>query len=163
MIAVLIVALPIVRSGIEKNLEYWGGGVESLANMLEHGWGEFLATNAIVVSLGVLVVSLSYLALFVTFHHLYLGQYLPANITSLAAPPFMLFIFFMISDPKTSPKIWWHQVLFALAVVVMEGMFKLNKIPNGVLWSLLITCFFYNAVIPMMRDLFTQRDELVLN
>ncbi len=59
----------------------------------------------------------------------------------------------MISDPKTTPKEWWRQMLFALAVVLIEGMFKLNKIPNGVLWSLLIVCFFNNVIIPMMKEL----------
>ncbi len=124
----------------------------------------YLATVGILLTFiaGRLIVSLSYLTFFVMFHHLYLGQFLPANITSLAAPPFMLFIFFMISDPRTSPGKWWHQVLFALAIVIMEGMFKLNKIPNGVLWSLLMASFVYNALIPMMKDLWFQRNELVL-
>ncbi len=99
------------------------------------------------------VISLSYLAFFVMFHYAYLGQFLPANIYGLYAPPFMLFIFFMISDPKTTPNEWWRQVLFALSVVIIEGVSKLNKIPNGVLWSLLIVSFCHNAIIPMAKDM----------
>lgn len=57
---VLLVALPIIQAGIEKNLEYWGGGFESMANMLEHGWGEFLASSGVIVGVGVAVVGGSY-------------------------------------------------------------------------------------------------------
>ncbi len=102
---------------------------------------------------GRFIVSASYLAFFWLFDYFYLGQHLPANITSLAAPPFMLFIFFMISDPKTTPKVWWHQMLFAAAVVFIEGMFKLNRIPNGVLWALLITCALYAVIIPLAKEM----------
>ncbi len=102
---------------------------------------------------GRFTISASYLGFFWLLDHFYLGQHLPANITAFAAPPFMLFIFFMISDPKTTPRIWWQQMLFALAVVLIEGAFKMNRIPNGVIWSLLITSGVYGALIPVLKDL----------
>lgn len=113
------------------------------------------------VSVGVLltilarriVVSLAYLSLFVLFDKLYLHQFSPANITALASPPFMLFIFFMISDPKTTPKEWWRQILFAFGVVLIEGYCKINKIPNSLLWGLFVVSFVNNALIPMAKDL----------
>jgi Na+-translocating ferredoxin:NAD+ oxidoreductase RnfD subunit len=53
---------------------------------------------------------------------------------------FLLFAFFMISDPKTTPDSRIARILFALVVALGAGFvhFVLFQ-PNGLLWSLVLT------------------------
>jgi hypothetical protein len=60
VVPVLIVAFPIIRAGISKNMEYWGSGLGALVNMLEHGWGELL-TSVPAVGIFVVVAGMLYL------------------------------------------------------------------------------------------------------
>ena len=68
---------------------------------------------------------------------LWLGDPVAIPIHQLANGAFLIFAFFMISDPKTTPDSRAGRVLFACLVaagagVVQFGLFR----PNGLLWSL---------------------------
>jgi len=67
----------------------------------------------------------------------WLGDPLAIPLHQLANGAFLIFAFFMISDPKTTPDSRAGRVLFAFLVaagagVVQFGLFR----PNGLLWSL---------------------------
>ena len=47
------------------------------------------------------------------------------ELAPLTSPMFQLYIFFMITDPKTTTKTWGRQVAVAVLVAVMETYFRL--------------------------------------
>lgn len=53
---------------------------------------------------------------------------------------FILFSFFMIPDPATTPQGRWQQMLFGLSVAAIYGVFQYNGIVYGFFWGLVITC-----------------------
>ncbi len=68
---------------------------------------------------------------------------------------FLLFSFFMISDPKTTPESRIGRILFALAVALGAGtvQFVLFR-PNGLIWSLALvsmTTPLWNRLLPGRR------------
>ncbi len=71
---------------------------------------------------------------------LWLGDPLDIALHQLQGGGLVLFAFFMISDPKTTPDSRAGRVVFALLVAlgaayVQYGLFR----PNGLLWSLVVT------------------------
>jgi Na+-transporting NADH:ubiquinone oxidoreductase subunit NqrB len=68
---------------------------------------------------------------------LWLGDPLAIPLHQLASGAFLIFAFFMISDPKTTPDSRAGRVLFACLVALGAGFvhFVLFR-PNGLLWSL---------------------------
>jgi Na+-translocating ferredoxin:NAD+ oxidoreductase RnfD subunit len=68
---------------------------------------------------------------------LWLGDPLAIPLHQLSNGAFLIFAFFMISDPKTTPDSRAGRVLFALLVAVGAGFvhFQLFR-PNGLIWSL---------------------------
>lgn len=69
-----------------------------------------------------------------------LGDPLTIPMHHLQNGAFLLFAFFMISDPKTTPDSRIARILFALVVALGAGFvhFVLFQ-PNGLLWSLVLT------------------------
>ena len=53
---------------------------------------------------------------------------------------FILFSFFMIPDPATTPNGRVQQVIFGLCVATLYGIFQYNGIVYGFFWGLIITC-----------------------
>jgi enediyne biosynthesis protein E5 len=84
-------------------------------------------TVAFIVSFAVLVFARS----------LYLGEPLTIPLHRLESGGFLLFAFFMISDPKTTPDARAARILFAAVVAFTAWyvQFRLFR-TNGVLWSL---------------------------
>jgi Na+-translocating ferredoxin:NAD+ oxidoreductase RnfD subunit len=68
---------------------------------------------------------------------LWLGDPLAIPLHQLSNGAFLIFAFFMISDPKTTPDSRAGRVLFALLVALGAGVvhFVLFR-PNGLIWSL---------------------------
>ncbi|HYU31873.1 MAG TPA: RnfABCDGE type electron transport complex subunit D [Thermoanaerobaculia bacterium] len=81
---------------------------------------------------------------------LWLGQPMAIPLHQLASGAFLLFTFFMISDPKTTPDSRAGRVLFALFVAVGAGFvhFVLYR-PNGLLLSLA----FLSPLVPLLDRL----------
>lgn len=81
---------------------------------------------------------------------LWLGQPLAIPLHQLESGAFLLFTFFMISDPKTTPDARAGRILFALLVALGAGFvhFVLYR-PNGLLLSLA----FLSPLVPLLDRL----------
>jgi Na+-translocating ferredoxin:NAD+ oxidoreductase RnfD subunit len=99
--------------------------------ILSHQWGNDLATNAVIWCFGLLIVSrvgmlhvtLSYVACFLLLaavRSAIVGGPLLAEIAPLTGPMYQLFIFFMVTDPKTTVGTGRGRMLVAAAVAAME-------------------------------------------
>ena len=96
---------------------------------------------------------------------LYLGDPLAIPAHHLQNGAFLLFAFFMISDPKTTPDSRAGRVVFALMVAVGAGVvhFVLFQ-PNGLIWSLVLcapTAPLLNRLLPGARYEWSAPKQLV--
>ncbi len=131
----------------------------ALASMLASGlgwispaqWGQAVWLGFLIANLGSLVVTraaradvtLSFLGFYVgglVGRALWLGDPLAIPLHQIETGSLLLFAFFMISDPKTTPDARKGRVAYALCVALMAlyvqyGLFR----PHGPLWAL-ITC-----------------------
>lgn len=124
-------------------------------------WGSAALLAFLVACLGGLVVNraarsdvtyaflASYLGL-VFGRALWLGQPATIPLHQLGSGAFLIFTFFMISDPKTTPDSRAGRLLFALLVALGAGFvhFILYR-PNGLILSL----FFLSPVVPLLDRL----------
>jgi Na+-translocating ferredoxin:NAD+ oxidoreductase RnfD subunit len=104
--------------------------------ILSRQWGNDLATNAVIWCFGLLIVSrvrmlhvtLTYVACFVALaalRHWIVGGPLLAEIAPITGPMYQLFIFFMITDPKTTVSTLRGRIIVAAAVAVAEAAIRL--------------------------------------
>src|SRR2546422_10360479 len=95
-------------------------------------WGTDLATNAVIWCVGLLIVTrvrmlhitLTYVAGFVALaalRHWIVGGPLLAEIAPITGPMYQLFIFFMITDPKTTVSTVRGRIIVAAAVAVAHA------------------------------------------
>jgi hypothetical protein len=111
-------------------------------------WGSAALAGFAVACLGFLVVRraersdvtwafLGFYSGLVVARSLWLGDPLAIPLHHLSSGAFLIFAFFMISDPKTTPDSRAGRVLFALLVALGAGFvhFVLFR-PNGLIWSL---------------------------
>jgi Na+-translocating ferredoxin:NAD+ oxidoreductase RnfD subunit len=101
-------------------------------------WGNDLAPMIIVWILGALItwrvrrfhITVSYVAAFVVFAAMrtaFTGHAFLAEVAPITGPMYQLFIFFMITDPKTTVKPRWAQCLVAVLVAAMEMILRLAQ------------------------------------
>ena len=104
--------------------------------ILSRQWGNDLATNAVIWCFGLLIVTrvrmlhvtLTYVAGFVALaalRHWIVGGPLLAEIAPITGPMYQLFIFFMITDPKTTVSTVRGRIIVAAAVAVAEAGIRL--------------------------------------
>jgi Na+-translocating ferredoxin:NAD+ oxidoreductase RnfD subunit len=104
--------------------------------ILSRQWGNDLATNAVIWCFGLLILSrarmlhvtLAYVACFVALAALrsrIVGGPLLAELAPLTGPMYQLFIFFMITDPKTTVSTRRGRMIVAAAVAVAETAIRL--------------------------------------
>ena len=98
-------------------------------------------------------VTLTFIAAYaglITARSLYLGEPLTIPLHRLESGAFLLFSFFMISDPKTTPDSRAGRVLFALLVALGAAYvhFRLFR-PNGFLWALVLA----SPLVPLIDRL----------
>jgi hypothetical protein len=131
-------------------------------------WGGTLAMSIFIVTtaLTLFVFRIGRTALIVAFLGFYLLQigvrawvmrwYLPPEALlfgTLTSAPFFLFVFFMITDPKTSPARPRAQIVVAFALVVVDLLFHVV--------SHLYTFFYAAFVVALARFLFLHTRRLV--
>jgi enediyne biosynthesis protein E5 len=61
-----------------------------------------------------------------------------AQVSPITGPMYQLFIFFMITDPKTTVRAKWGQCVVAALVAVMEMVFRLNRVIHAPYYALFI-------------------------
>ncbi|HKE56398.1 MAG TPA: hypothetical protein VKB46_06850 [Pyrinomonadaceae bacterium] len=61
-----------------------------------------------------------------------------AEIAPITGPMYQLFVFFMVTDPKTTVKSKWGQCLVVFLVAVVESLLRLNQVVYAPLYALFI-------------------------
>ncbi len=103
---------------------------------LSQQWGNELAVLLIIMCLGSLIlftlgrlhISATYVVAFAVLSLVrsrLTGQVWISEIALLTAPAYQLFIFFMITDPKTTTHTWPRQCAVAVVVAVVETLLRL--------------------------------------
>ena len=101
-------------------------------------WGNGMAPLLIVWTLGAVItwrvkrfqITATYVASFFAFAALrgvITGHGFLAEAAPITGPMYQLFIFFMITDPKTTVRAKWAQCLVAFLVAAMEMVLRLNE------------------------------------
>lgn len=99
--------------------------------ILSHQWGNDLATNAVIWFFGIVIVwrarvlhvTLAYVASFLLFaaiRNLAVGGPLLGEIAPITGPMYQLFIFFMITDPRTTVSGRKGRLLVAVIIALVE-------------------------------------------
>jgi Na+-transporting NADH:ubiquinone oxidoreductase subunit NqrB len=104
-------------------------------SVLSHQWGNDLTTNLVIWTFGlaiaarvrVLHITLAYVAAFLLLNGLRsvaLGQPVLPELAPITGPMYQLFVFFMITDPRTVVRGRPRQIAVAVAVAVAEAVIR---------------------------------------
>jgi enediyne biosynthesis protein E5 len=104
-------------------------------SVLSHQFGNDFSTNLVIwifgliiaARVGVLHITLTYVASFLLLNTLRataLGQPVLPEIAPITGPMYQLFVFFMITDPRTVVRGRTRQILVAILVAVMEMLIR---------------------------------------
>jgi len=125
-------------------------------------WGQVAWFGFLIACLGSLVVTrvaradvtLAFLTFYVGLlfaHALWLGDPLTIPLHQIESGALLIFSFFMISDPKTTPDSRTGRIVFALFVALAALYVQLHFFkPNGPLWGL-IAC---SPLVPLLDRMF---------
>jgi enediyne biosynthesis protein E5 len=105
-------------------------------SVLSHQWGNDLATNLVIWTFGLVIASrvrvlhitLTYVASFFvlnTLRSIVLGQPILPEIAPITGPMYQLFVFFMITDPRTVVRGRRPQMIVAIIIALVEAMIRL--------------------------------------
>ncbi|HTV01524.1 MAG TPA: hypothetical protein VMF13_13330 [Luteitalea sp.] len=97
--------------------------------------------SVIIGTLGRFHITATYVLSFVAFAALraaITGDPFLAEVAPITGPMYQLFIFFMITDPKTTVKPRWAQCLVAFLVAAVEAGFRLMQFVHAPYYSLFI-------------------------
>ena len=104
-------------------------------SVLSHQFGNDITTNLVIwvfgliiaARVGVLHITLTYVASFLLLNSaraLMLGQPILPEIAPITGPMYQLFIFFMITDPRTVVKGRRRQIVVAILIALMETLIR---------------------------------------
>ena len=104
-------------------------------SVLSHQFGNDLTTNLVIwifgliiaARVGVLHITLTYVASFLLLNSMRaaaLGQPVLAEIAPITGPMYQLFVFFMITDPRTIVRGKRRQIIVAVVIAVMETLIR---------------------------------------
>jgi Na+-translocating ferredoxin:NAD+ oxidoreductase RnfD subunit len=104
--------------------------------ILSHQWGNDLGTNLVIWAFGLVIawrarvlhVTLTYVACFVAFavvRNLIVGGPLLAEIAPITGPMYQLFVFFMVTDPRTTVSTRRGRIVVVAIVALVETMIRL--------------------------------------
>lgn len=109
--------------------------------------------SVIVATLGRLHITASYVAAFLLFSVVrasVTGHPWLAEVAPITGPMYQLFIFFMITDPKTSVHPKWAQSLVAVLVAAVEAVFRLFQFVHAPYYALFLVGPIANLVEIML-------------
>jgi len=101
----------------------------------------WLFGSVIIGTLGRFHIPLTFVASFVAFAALraaITGHPFLAEVAPITGPMYQLFVFFMITDPKTTVKPRWAQVLVAFLVAAVEAGLRLMQFVHAPYYALFI-------------------------
>ena len=112
-------------------------------------WGNVVAPMAIIWVLGTIIVwrvgrfhiSATYVLSFLLFSFVRAGitgtPWL-ANVAPITGPMYQLFVFFMVTDPKTTVRSWRGQCVVVFVVAFVEMLMRLNEIVYAPFYALFV-------------------------
>jgi hypothetical protein len=112
-------------------------------------WGNNLLPMAIVWVFGAVIlrmagrlhITLTYVASFLLFAVLrarFTGHPFVSEVAPITGPMYQLFIFFMITDPKTTVGPKWGQSLVAFIIAAVEAIFRLLEFVHAPFYALFV-------------------------
>ena len=112
-------------------------------------WGNYLPPMIIVWLLGSLIIwqakrfhiCATYVVSFLLFAYVrsgITGHPFLAEVAPITGPMYQLFIFFMITDPKTTVQTTWGQCVVAFLVALVEMLLRLNESVYAPLYALFL-------------------------
>lgn len=121
---------------------------ESIAPLSQE-WGNYYVVPIIILcfgflilfSLGRLHVTLTYVIAFSVLsilRSLWTERPIAAELSLLTAPSYLLFMFFMITDPKTTPRTWRRRIAVTLLVAIVETILRLFENVHAPYYALFI-------------------------
>lgn len=124
-------------------------------SVLSHQWGNDIGTNLVIWAFGLVIatrvkvlhITLAYVASFLALNALRalaLGQPLLPELAPITGPMYQLFVFFMITDPRTVVRGRVPQVAVAVGIATMEALIRAGS-DQG--WPLPIA---FNAAPPLV-------------
>jgi enediyne biosynthesis protein E5 len=131
--------------GVSAMLFLYPAAVASLSIQ----WGNFLWPMIVVWCLGILIISrlkrfhicLTYVVSFVVLsgvRSLITGHHFLASVAPLTGPMYQLFVFFMITDPRTTVSTKRGQCLVAFLIAVVEMLLRLNEVIHAPYYALFL-------------------------
>jgi enediyne biosynthesis protein E5 len=107
-------------------------------SVLSHQWGNDLATNLVIWAFGLVIaarvkvlhITLTYVASFLVLNSaraLLLGQPVLPEIAPITGPMYQLFVFFMITDPRTVVRDRRWQMIVAVVIALVETMIRFGS------------------------------------
>jgi enediyne biosynthesis protein E5 len=90
--------------------------------------------------------------------HFLLGNLFLPSLNPMTGVAFLLFTFYMVTDPATTPTAWRGQVAFGAAVAAAYGMLMALHVVFGLFFALSIVCAGRGALMAL-RALAAQRAE----
>jgi len=110
----------------------------SRLSVLSHQWGNDLATNLVIWTFGLVIatrvrvvhITLAYVAsffLFNTARALVLHQPVVPELAPITGPMYQLFVFFMITDPRTVVRDRRWQIVVAVLVAALETLIRFGS------------------------------------
>jgi len=104
--------------------------------VLSHQWGNDLGTNLVIWAFGLVIawrarvlhVTLTYVVCFVAFaivRHFIVGGPLLAEVAPITGPMYQLFVFFMVTDPRTTVSTRRGRILVVGLVALVETIIRL--------------------------------------
>jgi enediyne biosynthesis protein E5 len=108
----------------------------STVAVLSHQWGNDIGTNLVIWAFGLVIawrarvlhVTLTYVACFIGFaivRHFLIGGPLLAEIAPITGPMYQLFVFFMVTDPRTTVSTRRGRMLVVAIVALVETVIRL--------------------------------------
>jgi Na+-transporting NADH:ubiquinone oxidoreductase subunit NqrB len=104
-------------------------------SVLSHQFGNDIATNLVIWSFGLIIaarvgvlhITLTYVASFLLLNSLraaVLGQPVMPEIAPITGPMYQLFVFFMITDPRTVVRGRRRQIVVAVLIAILETLIR---------------------------------------
>src|SRR5205085_8221391 len=104
--------------------------------ILSHQWGNDLGTNLVIWAFGLVIawrarvlhVTLTYVACFIGFavlRHFIVGGPLFAELAPITGPMYQLFVFFMVTDPRTTVSTKRGRMIVVAIVALVETLIRL--------------------------------------
>jgi enediyne biosynthesis protein E5 len=121
----------------------------STVSLLSFQWGNNLWPMVVIWTLGSVIVwrvgrlhiSATYVASFLFFSFVrsaITGHPWLADVAPITGPMYQLFIFFMITDPRTTVRAMWAQALVAFLVGFVEMLLRLNEVVYAPFYALFL-------------------------